>query len=369
MRSLITGIKGITTISLLILLIISALVGAVLSYLWTVGYFVEKGFRIPEGVTNIAITNVVFPPRDSTYFNITVLHPSYSETDLANIAGISIIADTEYGERIENILGDLIEPMISTTYPLRRNNEVTFKCNMNWGEYAGQDIRVAVFLEDGSGATTSYQTDSVTLDLSSFSYNTSITVDQFNITLRNVSDIPLDISNIRLGTNNIPEVNISVASQPITLPHQIQENETIIITCHWTLWNAKAEFGVLGTLGTIQIETLQGYQATHSEIFTNPVKLAISNVTFLQSNMTQFILANEEESPHFVEVSHVTIDVGNETIFVDSNASNYRLDQGINVTILCDNFNWEDRLGQQITIRVFTTQGFLAKTVETIPLS
>lgn len=369
MKVLITDTRGITTISLLILLIISALIGAVLSYLWTVGYFVEKGFRIPEGVTNIAITDVIFPPGNSTYFNITVLHPSYSETTLANIAGISIIVDSEFGERVESLLGDLIEPIISTVYPLRRNHEVTFKCNKNWGEYAGQDIRVAVFLEDGSGATISHQTDPVTLDVSSFAYNTSVTVDHFNITLRNISDIPLDISNLRLGISNIPEVNVSVAGQPITFPYQIAGNGTVVMTCHWTLWNAEVESGALGTVDTIQIETLQGYRSKHTEIFMDPVKLVISNVTFPQTNITQFILTNKEESPHFVDVSHVTIDVGNETLFVNSNVSTYRLDLGVNVTVQCDNFNWEDRLGEQITIRVFTTQGFLAKRVETIPLS
>ncbi len=353
--------KGIAKLSLLILLLASAVVGAVLSYLWTVGYYVEIGFRVPEGVTTVTIMNVSFPIENSTYFDVTVLNPSYSKAD-ANIASISMISSDNDIET-----PGVIEPSIP--YPLRKGEEITFRCALNWGEYAGQNVTVAVLVKDGSGATTSYQTVFVRFDVTSFAYNTAITVSRFNVTVRNWSNISLDISEIRLENDIIPPENISVNNQPITFPYQLLGNESVEFVCRWTLWDAEANSGYLGTENSLFIETLQGYRAVHSRFFSKPVFLTLSNITYPQLNETQFILRNELQSPHNVNLTRITISVGNETFTVAHNASGYVLEEGSEVTILCEDkdLNWENWPDQKITIRVYTTQGFMAKKEETIP--
>lgn len=362
MHAMLRGTKGISRLSLLILLLASGTIGAVLSYLWTVGYYVEMGFKVPEGVTTITIMNVTFPREDSNYFNVTVLNPTYSEAD-ASITSIALITPTNDMKVVESV-----EP--STPYPLGRGETRTFKCNRNWGEYAGQNVTVAVFVKDGSGATKSYRTELVKLEVADVAYNTTITISQFNITIRNPSKIPLDVDEIRLGTKEIPSANIFVNDQSITFPYGIPENESKVFTCHFPLWDAEANSGYLGTQNNVVVETVQGYRTSRTIVFSAPVFLTLSNVTYPQQNATQFILRNDPKSPHHVNLSHVTITVGNEPFTVNANVTTgYMLEKGFNVTILCEDehLNWDTWKGEKITIKVYTKQGFLAIKEETLP--
>jgi len=354
--------RAMSKLSLLILLLTSGTIGAVLSYLWTVGYFTEMGYRVPEGVTTITITNVTFPIENADYFNVTVMNPTYSKAN-ASITSIALITPTDDVKMV-----DSVEPSIP--YPLAKGETVTFKCNSNWGEYTGQHVTVAVFVEDGSGATTSYHTQLVKLEIAEFSHNTSITISQFNITVQNPSIIPLDISKILLETEEIPSEDIFVDGQNITFPYRISENESKVFTCHFQLWDSEINTGYLGGPHDIVIKTVQGYPTTRTVVFAPPVLLTLSNVTFPQLNTTQFVLRNEPKSPHQVNLSNVTISVGNENFTVTHiNATGYVLEKGSNVTILCqdEHLNWDLWKGETITIRAYTTQGFFAVKEETLP--
>ncbi|MCW4051723.1 MAG: hypothetical protein NWE78_00765, partial [Candidatus Bathyarchaeota archaeon] len=102
MHTIIRNVKGLSKLSLLILLFASALFGAVLSYLWTEGYYIETGRKVPEDVITVTITNVTFPIGNSTYFNVTVLNPSFSKAD-AYITGIALIATIHGIETVDSI--------------------------------------------------------------------------------------------------------------------------------------------------------------------------------------------------------------------------------------------------------------------------
>ncbi len=363
MGFLLRNSKAVSSIPLLILLIAAGTIGAVLSYMWTAGYYFNLEIRIPEGVTTITIMNVTFLREDSTHFNVTILHPTYSDAD-ASVAGIAIIAD----DTSEIKMVSSIEPPIP--YPLRKGAEVTFKCNLNWGEYAGQNITVAVFVKEGSGATKSYLTEQVKLEIIELSYYTTVTFNQFNVTVRNPSNINLDVNKIRLGVNTIPPQNITIDGQNATFPCTIAENESKVFTCQFPLWNPETNSGYLGTTSDITIETVQGYKAVHTENFSDPVILALSNVTYPHLNSTEFILRSDQTSPHHVNLGNITISVGTQTFTVNTNITEgYMLEKGENITILCEdeNLNWDNWRGQQLTIRVHTLQGFQAKIEETIP--
>jgi hypothetical protein len=356
--------RGISTISLIILLLASGTVGAVLSYLWTAGFYVELGLRVPENTTTIAITNMTFPLENSTYFNVTVQNPTYSETD-AEITSIALV-DTEMGVETVNST----EP--SLPYPLKRGESMTFKCRINWGDFAGKEVNVAVFIKDGSGATSSYPTEFAKLEMKDLSYNTSITINQFNITIRNLSSIPLNVSRVLLGIETVPQNKILVNNQNITFPYEIPKNEERVLVCNWKLWDSETNSGTLGTTKRVTVETLQGYQASLSETFSNPVLLALSNVTFPLTNTTQFVLRSYSQSPHGINISKVTVTVDTQTYTVtasNTNATGYFLPKDSNVTIFCEDssFNWSTWKDKTITIRVYTTQGFLVKKEETVP--
>jgi hypothetical protein len=259
----------------------------------------------------------------------------------------------------------------STPYPLKRGEDVTFKCNLNWGEFAGRTLTVAVFIKDGSGAIRSHQTESVKLSITDVAYNTALTINHFNLTIRNISNIPFDVTNTRLGIDTIPTEQIFVNGQNTTWPYRIPENQSSVFTCHFPLWNAETNSGYLGTPTEITVETLQGYRALHLENFSKPVLLTLSNVTYPKLNSTQFILKNSNQSPHSVNLDNVTISVGNQTFAVDSNiTSGDTIEKGVNITVLCEDnrLDWDSWRGQKITIKVYTQQGFLAKLEETVPL-
>ncbi|MCW4055217.1 MAG: hypothetical protein NWE82_00375 [Candidatus Bathyarchaeota archaeon] len=356
--------RGISTISLIILLLASAIVGAVLSYLWTAGYYVELGLHVPENTTTVAITNMTFLAENSAYFRVTVMNPTYSEGD-AEITGIALVG-TALGFAAVNAT----DPSIP--YSLKRGESMTFRCDLNWGDFAGEEVNVTVFIRDGSGAASSYLTEFVKLEITDLAYNSFVTVEQFNMTIRNRSDIPLDLSKVIMGVNEIPQNEISVDGESITFPYGIPQNESRVLVCNWRLWDSETDTGVLGTTTKVTAETSQGYRAVLWEAFSDPVSLAVSNVTFPTTNTTQFTLRSHPQSPHGVNLSQVTVTVGTQTYTVtaeNTNATDFFLPRDFNVTILCEDssFNWETWKDQTITIRVYTTQGFLVKKEEVVP--
>jgi hypothetical protein len=362
--SVLRSTRGISTIYLIILLLASGVVGAVLSYLWTAGYYVELGLNVPENTTTIVVTNMTFPVEDCRYFRVTLMNPTYSVGD-AEITGIALVGAGQ-GFAVVN------DTDPSLPYPLKKGESMTFRCNTNWGDYAGEDVNVTVFITDGSGAARSYLTEFVKLEIAGFAYNSSVTIGQFNVTMRNNSGIPLDVSTLTLGADEIPQNNISVDNQGVTLPYRIPQNESRVFVCNWPLWNAENDSGVLGTTTEVTAETLQGYRGARLVALLDPVSLALSNVAFPETNTTQFILSNSPQSPYGVNLTQVTVTVGNQTYTVaaeNTNATGFFLPKDSNVTILCKDpsFNWETWKGQTITIRVYTTQGFLAKTEEVVP--
>lgn len=368
MHTMLRSTKGISTLSLLILLLVSGIVGAVLSYLWTVGYYVEIGLKVPEGITTITITNVTFPLEDSNYFNVTILNPSYSKAD-ANITSIAIVAIANDVETIYNIPPVFIEPRLSTPYPLKKGETVTFKCSRNWGEFAGQTIRVVVFLQDDSGATFPYKTSKVKLEIAKAEFDTTVTIERFNMTIRNSAEspIPLNVTEILFDFSSIPNQNITIQNGNATLPQQLQPGQNKTFICSLNLWKK----GYLGSSHTITAKSLQGYSATYkTETLPLPVALNITDVTFNASDTSRFnvTLFNLPSSPHFVNISRVTITNGTQVfdnITLIGNALQ-GLMPGENSTLQCS-WNWKTFKGDEVKITVYTTQGFFVHKFKTFP--
>jgi len=370
--------KGISTLSLIILLLVSGIIGAILSYLWTVGYYVEIGLTIPEGVATIAITNVTFPIENSNYFDVTVLNPSYSYAE-AKITSIALVTTTDDGESINNIEADSIEP--SVPYALEKGKTITFRCNQNWGEFSGQIVRVVVFLQNDSGATFPHETSNVKLNFVKTEIDTKVTIERFNVTVRNSVDslIPLNVAEILFDSISIPSQNITVKDENATLPQQLQPNQTKTFTCNWNM----LENGVLGVVSsshTITVKTLQGYSAVKTETLPAVVSLNISDVSFTALPDTSgfnVTISNHPASPHFVNVSRITIK--NDTQVFDNititgvihNSTTggtlpALLVPGGNLTLQCV-WNWEAFKGKEVTITVYTTQGYARSIYKTFP--
>jgi hypothetical protein len=134
--------RGISSVALILLLLISFIIGAVLSYMWTIGYYVSSEYSLPSQA-NITIENVQFSPENTTLFNVTVLNPSYS----SNVTIEQI--------KVETITDGNIHDVVTTMLPfkLSRGTSQTFTCIWNWGNYTGHALNVIVLLSEGSGAT------------------------------------------------------------------------------------------------------------------------------------------------------------------------------------------------------------------------
>ena len=74
---IIKNTKALSKLSLILLLVVAGVVGALLSYLGVVGYYESLEYRNPE-TPSITISNASFDPRNTSYFNATFLYPTYS---------------------------------------------------------------------------------------------------------------------------------------------------------------------------------------------------------------------------------------------------------------------------------------------------
>jgi len=357
--------KGISTLSLLILLLVSGIVGAVLSYLWTVGYYVDKEWKVPEG-TSITITNITFPIEDCEYFTVTVLNPSYSKAD-AYITGIAIIATSNDVETIYSIPAASTDPQISNPYPLEKGKTVTFKCERNWGEFAGQTIRVVVFLQNDSGATFPFTTSEVELEIVKIEFDISVTVERFNVTIRNSADsfISLNLTEILFDYSSIPYENITTHDENATLPQQLQSGQNKTFICAWNLLKT----GALGSSHTITARSLQGYSATYkTETLPQSALLNITDVAFNASDTGGFnvSVARLDSSPYNITVSRVTITNGTQIFENITIISDIILRPNSTISIRCL-WNWEAFKDQEVRIMVHTTQGFFIDKFKTFP--
>lgn len=351
--------RGISRIILLILLVVSGIVGAVLSYMWTVGYYVDKEFRVPQDVTTITITNVTFPLRNSTYFDVTILNPSFSKTG-ANITGIAMIVTEDNLATIIDIPAASIEPSIP--YNLGKSKVVTFRCSKNWGEFAGQTIRVAVFIQEESGATSPYKTTRVKLEIIKTEFDTTVTIEGFNLTIRNSaeSSIALNITEILFDSDSIPFQNITVQNENATLPQHLQPGQNRTFICAWNLWR-KGALGIVESSHTITSKTSQGYSATKTISLPPVVSFNITSVALNTSDTSGFnvTVSSLSPSPHYVNISRVTITNGtqvfeNVTIIGEMPRA---LMPGENVTLQFL-WKWEAFRDRNLKIMIYTTQGF-----------
>lgn len=141
---LIHDVKSISKLILILLLLGSFIIGALLSYIWTMGFYASGEYHLPSK-SNITIENVEFFAEDATFFNVTLLNPSYS---LSTVKIDKIIVSTNDG-LFHNATGTLP----SLPHDIAPSNSQTFKTYWNWANYTGQTVNVIAFVAEGSGAT------------------------------------------------------------------------------------------------------------------------------------------------------------------------------------------------------------------------
>jgi len=330
--------KAISTLLTILLILLSAIVGALIAYMWTVAPFTVE----PEDNFDLIITNFNFPVDHATSFGVTVMNPSHSFAD-TNLTDIYI---DSFGLNRTSIRSS--EP--SLPLPLPRGTVQTFNCSLDWGGFAGRIITLHVTSLNGTEVGRSILIPSVAISVSS-SFDASDSIQRFNVTVTNPnSPINLTLSRILLDYNPVTNLNI-------TLPRVIQPNETIPITCYAD-WQGHVK-------PIVQVETLEGFTAEIRRDAPSTVSLQVTQVNFNETNTNQVnvTLSNSADSATYVNITSIDFKHGNITDQISGALSSpalpVTLETGKNTSIICF-WNWTDANYRDIdlTVTAHTKQGF-----------
>jgi len=248
------NIKGVSKLAVALLILISFLLGATLSYIWTMGYYAPNEFNLPSQ-TSLTIEGMpAFFAENATYFNITVLNPSYSPTE-AKIESIKVI--TSDGR--VHIVDSASPPLPLTLAPGKSQIIQSF---WNWGNYTGQTVDVYVLIADGSGPAVQVKIGpKVELDFFNIVFfNTTETSFYFNVTIQNAGTPPAK-QDVDLLTVNVEGQTIPIGDGDVVppLPQTIEPNTSLQFTCTWD-WSTYQ-----GKNAAITVSTVQGFTATSAE--------------------------------------------------------------------------------------------------------
>jgi len=344
---LIHGVKGVSKLLLILLLLIDFVLGALLSYIATMGYYAPLEFHLPSRA-NVTIEKVEFYAENATFFNVTILNPSYSPSTVA-IDEIMVSTD-------DGLLHEITDtfPSIRVLAPGRSQ---TYKAYWNWGNYTGQTVNVFALVADGSGATFQKITPFMNLTVASVDFDPTISAANFTVTVQSLGS--QTFMNITRITLNGEEVTVS----PL-LPYGLDVNASATLTL------TRAWSDLQGKNATVSVETLQGFTAQKSQVV--PEVLKIPSIVFNALNTSSFNLTvqNVATPQTSLDISQVKVEVQGETVTIENVAPAlpYPLQPASEVLLVCS-WNWGGYQGQgaKATVTVYTQQGFSVSTEASIP--
>lgn len=331
--------RGMSKLILILLLLISFVLGAFLSYLWTMGFYSPLEYNLPEQA-NVTVENVQFFPEDATSFNVTVLNPSYS----SDVVIEQIKVETPDGE-----LHTTTSP--SLPIQLARGASQTLKSYWSWGNYTGQNVRVHVHVLKGTGSNLQTRTPFMNFTVTSVNLDPSVSVNHFNITVQNAgSATSVNITRVLVNGAEVP------TTPALTPPYELTNASDAPPTSFMLMQNW---IDLQGKTVTIEVQTPQGYTAYKTVAAPLPVILRITDIDFNVNYTDRFniTIENAESSPpSFVDVNEIKLLIENETI-----TPNVSLPQTLrwnsSITLTCF-WNWSPFEGKNVTIVILTIQGF-----------
>jgi hypothetical protein len=335
--------RGVSTLLLILLLLCSALFGALVSYLWVMSSY----YNMPQDSNLLIVENVTFPVGNFSYFNVTVLNPSNSASDL-NVTGFRLGVQGTSETSSINITTAEYPAQLPTILAI--GTRQTFKCIENWASFAGQTVRVEPLASNASVVSYPYTTPMAKLTIVPV-YDSAVSVEYFNLTATNSvnSVMNLTISDIRI-------LGYSINVTP-TLPYVLQPNQTEIFRCERD-WN-----DLRGQKMTIFAETSEGYEASCETSTLLGAVLSIDEVRFNYTDTNHFdvIVRSAEDSTEAATLSMINLTIANESA-ISLNTSPPL--QYIPITIFRQSFDiqcswdWSAQRNETITVSVFTKQGF-----------
>ena len=344
-------IKGISKIILILFLLCSFIVGALLSYIWTMGYYAPQEFHLPSQ-SHVSIENVILNPENVTFVNVTILNPSYSSSNV----------------RIDQILvltksNNVISPSVtipSLPFELTRGSSQVFMVYLNLSSHFGQNMNVFASISDGSGATFHVEMPSfANLTIASVDFYPEIDVHSFNIIVTSTeSESPIDVKTIKVN-------GVEVGTVEPTLPYRLDPYASVTFKLEYN-WSE-----LQGKIVTVELDTLQGYEA-YKTMIAPSVTLSITSLVFNATDKSHFIVAiyNEASSQAQVDINQILVEIFGENVTITevSPVLPQPIQPGLDALLACS-WDWSTYQGQNasVAVTVKTIQGFVAHREAIIP--
>jgi len=353
-------IKGISTIALILLVLISAVIGGIISYAFTIAYYT----KIPEKTT-LTITNVYINPKNVRSFSVTVLNPSYSPKS-ANITRIAV--SLKNGAQLYDVVETT--PSIGKGLEIREGEVVNITClklkkdnvYMTFGEFtntfAGEKILVHVFSEGSPAANMETTLPNVKINVfTDFDRQFFESVEYFNLTIENRQPEPL----MNLTISQVLVRGETVETEP-SLPIILMPNQNKTLTCrrNWEdLKSLKVE---------ITVKTEEGYESTCITNELPGATIYIERVKFDYDDASYFnVTVSSVEHSAEVYISRIELKLENEQP-IPLNTS-YPANINVIPILLLPNqsltfkciWDWHPHRNKTITLTVYTKQGIKAQ--------
>lgn len=344
--------KAISIIIWILLILCFTIVGGLISYIWVMSNY----YNMPQDTTLLVVENVDFSPENFTYFNMTVLNPSNSVTDV-NVTAIILRVET----RNETYSVEKTEPAIP--FVINRGTRQSFKCLKNWSNFTGELIRVEPIA--AQPATISYPVVAPggKLNLTPI-FDPTESVEYFNLTIENSAAI----YSMNFTISEISVFSLNLTRTTPSLPYLLEPNQRQTFQCPLN-WD-RAKYNV-----TIFVKTTEGYEAVYETETLRTASLYVSDITFDYQDTSSFnvTITNSEDATAEAYMNKINLTLQDGTpiqinrIFppltffpiVPTNESR---------TFTCY-WDWTQHRDENITVSAYTKQSFsvLNMTIKTPP--
>ena len=348
--------KAISALTLIILMLVSAVIGGIIAYMLTIAYYVEIEYNIPENETTLAITDILLDPKHVDSFTIKVLNPSYSVSE----ATVTAIALSVEGE---DALYKVVQtsPNLTEGIQIQVGQDLEIKCEkIQMGEdtvsvgrflteFPGKIATVYVLCENASAANRQFVLPSPRLDIRP-EFKASVSVNNFTLIIRNVGKENLTINYVSVGPIELTRENTGLnISSGVLIP----VGKTLTVNC------SQKWLGVFG--GSIRVHTVEGYEFVRQ--FKAPrIEMLIENVLFNENVTSSFsvtlnVTTFQTQTYGYLDITSASLklDNGNELNFNQSERIGYNSSLTLQIP-----WNWIEYRGREFNLTIRTSQGITA---------
>lgn len=340
----------ISSLWMALLILASLIIGALLSYMWVMAGF----WNMPQNMTALVVEDVTFPSDNFTYFNVTLINPSNSASDL-NLTSFKVV------DEVTNETYDVPDAEPAVPFNMTIGTRQTFKCLKNWSSFAGKTVRVEPVAGSTSFLSKEYTLPQVKLVISGF--NASENVNYFNLTVQNYPSSTMNLSISEILVGHLP-ANVTPA-----LPFNLSVGQSQPFQIEWN-WET-----LTGANATVLVKTAEGFEQTYvtpnflsAFVYVDEIRFDYNNSSYL--NVT---VRSASESTAEITISKLNITLSNGTTVTPQTdpilyALPIKLPPNESKLITCF-WDWSNFRNEPITVQVFTREGFTIqnKTTTTPP--